>query len=476
MVVGPAANAGGPYSGVAGSAIAVSGAASVAPTGSLTRYSWNWGDGTMATTATTAAASHVYAASGTYTITLTVTDNAGATAAATTTAAISSATTSLPSPWLTQDIGSVGLTGSATYSSGRFTVAGAGADIWGTVDAFRYVYRTLSGNGQIIARVASMTNTNTYAKAGVMIRNGLQSGSAHALVNFVPSGGVEFLARPGFSQSTKVAGTAAQTLPGWLRLVRSGSTITASVSRDGSAWTQIGSTTVSLGTTAYVGLAVTSHNTSVRNTATFDSVAVTSSTATTTTLGPGASGDIVIYASDVPSTGRHGVWTTAGDGLSPNGLKLTTPNSGLAWAAAPLASPQNYVDVTFSAVANTPYRLWLRVRAASNSKYNDSLWVQFSDALVNGGAAYRMNTTAGLLVNLATDFAAGSLQDWGWTNGAYWLSQGTVVTFPTSGTHTIRIQIREDGVQFDQIVLSPSRYRYTRPGAVSGDVTIVPKN
>jgi len=96
--------------------------------------------------------------------------------------------------------------------------------------------------------------------------------------------------------------------------------------------------------------------------------------------------------------------------------------------------------------------------------------VQFSDAGV-----YPINTTQGLLVNLATDSTAVSLNGWGWQNGAYWLSQQTTVTFSTSGTHTLRIQVREDGVQLDQIVLSPNTYLSSAPGPVGGDHTIVAK-
>jgi hypothetical protein len=39
----------------------------------------------------------------------------------------------------------------------------------------------------------------------------------------------------------------------------------------------------------------------------------------------------------------------------------------------------------------------------------------------------------------------------------------------------LRIQLREDGVTFDQIVLSPVTYATTAPGPVGGDNTIVPK-
>ncbi len=133
------------------------------------------------------------------------------------------------------------------------------------------------------------------------------------------------------------------------------------------------------------------------------------------------------------------------------------------------------MDVTFNANAGTSYTIWMRVQALTNSKFNDSLWVQFSDAQASGSAIYGLNTTSGLLVNLATDSTGASLQGWGWTNGAYWLSQPTTLTFAGSGSHTVRIQVREDGVQFDQIVLSPTTYLNTAPGPASNDATIVAK-
>ena len=115
------------------------------------------------------------------------------------------------------------------------------------------------------------------------------------------------------------------------------------------------------------------------------------------------------------------------------------------------------------------------MKALNNSKLNDAVWVQFSDATSNGTPVYAINTTSALLVNLATDAGAASLSGWGWQNGAYWLNQVTTVMFSPSGPHTVRIQVREDGVQFDQLVLSPQTYGSTAPGSVSNDSTIIPK-
>ena len=221
---------------------------------------------------------------------------------------------------------------------------------------------------------------------------------------------------------------------------------------------------------------VTSHDVNTLNTSTFDNVAVTTpSGPPPPPPPPPTSTNVVIYASDVVASAIHGSWSKASDATSPGSVKLVTPDNGASNANNPLASPTDYFDVTFNADANTPYRIWLRLKATANSKFNDAVWVQFSDALASGAPVYQMNSTSGLLVNLATDAGASSLNNWGWQNTAYWLSQVTTLTFANGGSHTLRVQIREDGVQLDQIVLSPSTYLNSAPGSVTNDNTIVPK-
>src|SRR5262249_34298871 len=78
-------------------------------------------------------------------------------------------------------------------------------------------------------------------------------------------------------------------------------------------------------------------------------------------------------------------------------------------------------------------------------------------------------------VNLAPDNSNSGLAGWGWQDGAYWLTQPKTVRFATTGSHTLRIQTREDGVQIDQVVLSPATYLTSAPGQPSNDATIVPK-
>jgi hypothetical protein len=184
-----------------------------------------------------------------------------------------------------------------------------------------------------------------------------------------------------------------------------------------------------------------------------------------------AADDIVAYASDVTTTA--GNWARVADSSAAGGQKMSAPDDGWSAIDAPLASPDHYFEISFDAPSGTPYRVWARMRASGNSKWNDSAWMQFGDAVSsNGTPLYRTGSGTGLLLNLEPCGNCGT-SGWGWVGGAYWLSQVTVVQFAASGRHTLRVQTREDGVQIDQIVLSPSSYVSGAPGSGSNDATIL---
>jgi hypothetical protein len=186
------------------------------------------------------------------------------------------AASALPPRFSSVDIGSGGLPGSASFCGGQFTISGSGADIWGTADAFHFIYTyvPVSTNCDIHARVASVQNTHSNAKAAVMIRETLDPGSRHALADVEPSAGIEFLYRTNPGGSSSSATIAGQTAPNWVRLARTNSVFTAYWSPDGVLWNQIGTpATISMsGTGAYIGLAVCAHNSSALNTSLIDSL------------------------------------------------------------------------------------------------------------------------------------------------------------------------------------------------------------
>lgn len=179
----------------------------------------------------------------------------------------------LPVPWTSQDIGAVGLSGGASYDGGTFTVVGAGADIWGSVDALQFVSQTVSGDTQIVARVRSLQNTHGKAKAGVMLRESNAPDAAHVTLDVKPTGGAEFLMRTATGASTVKLGTNANGAPAYVRLTRSGSTVTGAVSIDGTTWTTVATATFKA-STLLAGLVVNSHDVTLLNTATFDNVAI----------------------------------------------------------------------------------------------------------------------------------------------------------------------------------------------------------
>jgi len=183
----------------------------------------------------------------------------------------------VPSPWQSKDIGSVGKVGGASYDSSykKFTVIGSGVDIWNYADEFRYMYQAASGDCSIIARVASVGNTDPWAKAGIMIRESLSSGAEHASVFVTPANGVAFQYRDSTGGSSGNVNSTGMSAPYWVKLVRSGNTFTAYRSSNGWTWTTIGSRYISMSSSVYIGLAVTSHSDGAACTAVIDNVSAT---------------------------------------------------------------------------------------------------------------------------------------------------------------------------------------------------------
>jgi glucose/arabinose dehydrogenase/regulation of enolase protein 1 (concanavalin A-like superfamily) len=210
-------------------------------------------------------------AAGTYSLAARATDNQGA-ARTSAPVVVTVGASALSAPWLDQDVGAVGVGGTASQAGGTFTVKGSGADIQGSADAFHFAYRTLSGDGQIVARVASQGNTNAWAKAGIMIRQSLTAGSPYAFMAVTPSHGTTFQNRLAAGGATAVVAGASVAVPYWVRIVRSGTSLVGSTSPDGVTWTPVASATIAMGSDVFVGLAVSSHANLKLSAATFDNV------------------------------------------------------------------------------------------------------------------------------------------------------------------------------------------------------------
>jgi len=164
-------------------------------------------------------------------------------------------------------------------ATGTYEIAGAGADIWGNSDQFHYVYKELTGDATMVARVVSNgSGSNEWAKGGVMIRQSIAGGSAHAYMPITAGGGngSSFQGRVAVdgssvnSDSTEVVAP-----PYWVKLERVGNNFSGSISPDGVTWAQLGDARETvMEDPVLIGLAVTSHQSGEIRTFTFDNVSI----------------------------------------------------------------------------------------------------------------------------------------------------------------------------------------------------------
>jgi regulation of enolase protein 1 (concanavalin A-like superfamily) len=167
------------------------------------------------------------------------------------------------------------LTGSTSYGAGTFSQSGSGA-LGSTSDKLNFSYQTLSGDGDITSKITLLQDTGALSRVGVMIRETLATNSKYVFMGM--SGSNTYLtgnrATTGGASATALAGTG--TVPNtWVRLVRTGDVVTAYKSPDGATWTPAGSTTVTMATSCYIGLAVSSGSDTILNSSQFSNLTVT---------------------------------------------------------------------------------------------------------------------------------------------------------------------------------------------------------
>src|SRR5260221_3367278 len=141
--------------------------------------------------------------------------------------------------WSGADIGSPALAGSQSLSNGIWTVAGSGTDIGGTVDQFHFVWQPLASDGGIRAQVLTQTNTNSRARAGVMLRQSTDPSAPFYTVVVTPQRGIFVLKRAAQGGGVSTVASLAGVVPVYLQVQRTGSTFTAYTSSDCSTWTLI---------------------------------------------------------------------------------------------------------------------------------------------------------------------------------------------------------------------------------------------
>ncbi|WP_426335885.1 discoidin domain-containing protein [Pseudoduganella sp. R-31] len=180
------------------------------------------------------------------------------------------------------DIGGAAPGGSASYSAGKWTVTGAGSEIWGTNDSCHFAYKALVGDGAIIAKVESVQNTGPSAKAGVMMRTSLDQGAPRAWMAIsnriqAEQNMQKLTAYGGSNYANKALPIANPAASYWVKLERIGNVITGYLSPDGTNWaaTDVGRIDGPLPDTIYAGLVVSSTVNGTPNSSVFSNVQIT---------------------------------------------------------------------------------------------------------------------------------------------------------------------------------------------------------
>lgn len=317
----------------------------------------------------------------------------------------------LPTGWSAGDVGAPGQAGSASSTDGAsWTVVGGGADIWGASDQFQFASRSWTGDGSIVARVTAVGATDPWAKAGVMIRDGVGANARNVLVALSPSNGVRYQWRATTGGSTLSAGAAA-TAPRWVKLTRAGSTFTAFHSADGNGWTQVGAAqTVSMASTVRIGLVVTSHNNALLSTSTFTNVSVTAAAAaklTGTVIG--TSGSYNNLGNDI---------TKVFDGNLNTYFDAPTPSG--AWVGLDLGSSRLVTQVRYAPRFNYANRMvGGRIQGSNSATFSSGVVDLFTITTAPPDGTYQSQAVTGsfrYVRYLAPDGSNGNLSEfevWG---------------------------------------------------------------
>ena len=394
----------------------------------------------------------------------------------------------LPAEWRVSDIGAPALRGSATYQNGVFTVAGSGRGIEGRSDQLAFAYRQWSGDGTVVARINGAQGSGPAV--GVMIRESLAVGSRQTFLG-VGAGRIAFLYRASTNGRTAAAGEWAGAVPVWVRLQRQGTSVAASISTDGNAWTPLGSLNVTLGQAVYAGLAVMSRDNRTLATAAFSSVGSGSAGANTapsvsmtapaggstytapasTTLqanatdADGSIADVRFYAgATLLGTDMTAPYSFSWTGVPAGAYSLTAvarDNGGLTTTSTP-------VSVTVSAPTNQPPTVSLSVPTGAGYVAPASITLTAS-ASDPEGSAVEVTFYAGTTL-LGTDAAAPYSFSWsGVAAGSYELTaRARDAAGLTTTSAPVGVTVSAPANQPPAISLSvPNGTAYTTPPSIA---------
>jgi FlgD Ig-like domain len=355
------------------------------------------------------------------------------------------ASKALSDSWFDKDIGYDTPAGYASIdSSGNLIIEGSGSDIYGSTDQFHFVYQNLSGDGVITARVDSVQNTSEWAKAGVMIRATLDGDSQHGMNVVTPEHGVAFQYRNDKGGSSHNISGDTVTVPYWVRLVRHGNELMSYESPDGMSWDTVGSTNISMPTSAYTGLAVTAHNSGVLCYSMFSNISITNDTTDTDYIWLEAE---LADSINQPMMMKKDYEASAGEYIISENEKNTSN-----------APADGHTVYHFNIKTEGTYWFWGRVIAATTG--SNSFWFKIDD---NDWVPWNDN-------NLVND-------NWLWGRFTDNSSGDSVVKYNLAeGIHSLTLTYREPGMLLDKILVTSDSTFNPAPDTMTTSVNYVNNN
>jgi TolB protein len=173
------------------------------------------------------------------------------------------------------DVGGPAIKGSTEFSDGQYRITGSGANIWAKQDQFQYVWREMTGNFTVTATMRFLGQGNEHRKAGIMVRQSLDTDATYADVVIHGNGmpGLQWRSKQGEDTNTfDLPFDSPGTFK--LKLIRTGVRIYMYIGKDGAEPKEIAHTEVSFRSPVLAGLVVCSHQPNASDTVIFSDVSV----------------------------------------------------------------------------------------------------------------------------------------------------------------------------------------------------------
>ena len=178
----------------------------------------------------------------------------------------------LPAPWESEDVGSVREPGGAEFRGGIFRVRGTGTNVLADGDSFHFVYKRVTGQSELVARVLHVQNTDPWAHGGLMFRETLAADSRHVFLAVMASRGGVLASRERKGGETTMQLDRSMARGYWLKLKRDSEKVLALTSPDGRRWRIVERFAWPMEEELYAGMAVVSAREGVRGESIFDQV------------------------------------------------------------------------------------------------------------------------------------------------------------------------------------------------------------